>query len=323
MPKSMFDLDDDLIETNKKDYLDLLKKARALCIRGQYDRALEIYNQILDEDYENEDALIGILRVHSEDFQIFDSKEINNDIHAIEKMCPDTSNEEYLDYLSRRKKNVKTEDPKKGTDSKEKSKTSNKKTDITSKVKPYEREGQYIYFGRFPYTKYEDSTIVWKIIKEEKDKALILAVEHSMGYLDDCMRRFDIKSNRYDKSFIRSFLNEEFYNKAFNEEEKEIIIETIIDNSIASTGYDSFDYDYKCVNTKDKLFLPSYKEIESMLDYGDIDDEDFKSNFYWWLRTPDESFEDLVSCINDLGEYGTIDIDDLGVAVRPACWIKL
>ena len=89
MTKSMFDLED-------------IKKARALSIRGQYDRALDIYNKILDEDFENEDALIGLLRVHSKNFREFDDKKIEDDIFAIEQMAPDTTNEEYLNYLSKR-----------------------------------------------------------------------------------------------------------------------------------------------------------------------------------------------------------------------------
>lgn len=109
MPKDLFDLDDSLLEeaapkkVETSSYEVELKKARALCIRGQYDRALDIYNSILDEDFENEEALIGVLRVHSKDFTEFDNKDIDQDIHAIESMCPDTMNDEYLSYLKKRK----------------------------------------------------------------------------------------------------------------------------------------------------------------------------------------------------------------------------
>ena len=99
----MFDLDSSLLDEKKKgNYEEELKKARALCIRGQYEKSLAIYNAILDEDYENEDALIGLLRVHSKDFREYVSQEIEDDIHAIEGMCPDTVNEEYLSYMKAR-----------------------------------------------------------------------------------------------------------------------------------------------------------------------------------------------------------------------------
>lgn len=96
---SRFDLDDSLLEEKKtKNYEEDLKKARALSIRGQTDKALAIYNAILDEDYENEEALIGLLRVHSDNFRIFEGKEIEDDVFAIESICPDTKNEDYLSF---------------------------------------------------------------------------------------------------------------------------------------------------------------------------------------------------------------------------------
>ena len=161
MAKNMFDLDDSLLQT-KKDYTEDLKKARALCIRGQYDRALEIYNKILDEDYENEEALIGILRVHSKDFREYVSIDIENDIHAIESLCPDTINEDYLNYLSKRKDNISTK-----TENKDK-KNINEDIKIKDKIKDLDSDNN----------ESEDDTvtlncltkdIVLKIINENKN----------------------------------------------------------------------------------------------------------------------------------------------------------
>ena len=46
MSKNMFDLDDELLEDDN--YSEELNRADALCMREQFDRALEIYNKILD-----------------------------------------------------------------------------------------------------------------------------------------------------------------------------------------------------------------------------------------------------------------------------------
>ena len=133
MSKNMFDLDDELLtEEKKSDFGEYLKKARALCIRGQYDRALEIYNKILDVDYENEEALIGILRVHSKDYREYSGETIENDIHAIETMCPDTYNDEYLKYISKRKDYLST----KKEEKKPESVTQTIKTVVNEEPKP-------------------------------------------------------------------------------------------------------------------------------------------------------------------------------------------
>ena len=106
MAKNMFDLDDELLNDNKNKYEEELKKANILCIRERFDKALEIYNQILDEDMENEDAYIGLLRAHSKNFSVFDGEEIERDIRVIEKLFPDIMNEEYVNYYTKRKKSL-------------------------------------------------------------------------------------------------------------------------------------------------------------------------------------------------------------------------
>jgi len=44
-----------------------------------------------------------------------------------------------------------------------------------------------------------------------------------------------IEINNYEYSRIRSWLNDTFYNTAFNELEQKIILNTLVDNSAAST----------------------------------------------------------------------------------------
>ena len=87
MPRDMFALDDSLFDENKekkkKDYSDELKRANIFCMREQYREALGIYNRILTEDMENEDAYIGILKAHSECFTKYDGQEIEKDIRII------------------------------------------------------------------------------------------------------------------------------------------------------------------------------------------------------------------------------------------------
>ena len=65
-------------------------------------------------------------------------------------------------------------------------------------------------------------------------------------------QQFDISKNNYEESTIRKWLNQTFYNTAFNEIQKQSIFTTTVDNRAVSTGYSSNQY--VCLNTKDKIF---------------------------------------------------------------------
>ena len=93
----------DAFDKQVKSFDEQLRKAKIYCVRGQYDKALEIYNAILDEDMENQDAYVGLLRVHSEDFTVYEGPEIERDIHTIETLFPDIEDPEYIEYIKKRK----------------------------------------------------------------------------------------------------------------------------------------------------------------------------------------------------------------------------
>lgn len=113
MGKDLFDfeIEESPKKEEKKAFKDELHKAEVLCIRGQYDKSLKIYESILDEDIDNQDAYLGILRVHSEDFTLFDGKDIENDIKVIEKLFEDIDNPDYLAYMKKRNVYLKEKKP--------------------------------------------------------------------------------------------------------------------------------------------------------------------------------------------------------------------
>lgn len=202
-------------------------------------------------------------------------------------------------------------------------------------MKIYKKEGNKIYFGCY-YIKNKSNMepIEWDILDEKNGKALIIS-----HYILDAMK-FEDKSNNYEKSFIRNWLNNDFYNIAFNDSEKDIIETTNVDNSILSTCDDTNKY--VCNNTNDKIFLLSVKEAETYFktdrkkqakgsDYAKskgihcnfFSSELFSSGDYWWLRSP-----------YYYNVYGAYYVDEDGIikynavystecGIRPACWIKL
>jgi len=147
--------------------------------------------------------------------------------------------------------------------------------------------------------------------------------------------------NNYKESHIRSWLNDNFYNTAFTAEEKARIQTTDVDNSVASTGYDTNDY--ACDNTNDKVFLLSHQEATSAT-YGlDTDTarqrqpSDYaqsqgvwtftpNGNSGWWLRSP--NYFNLYGAslaryvhVNGYVDYYYVDITHNGVV--PALWISV
>lgn len=148
-------------------------------------------------------------------------------------------------------------------------------------------------------------------------------------------------------SEIRAWLNNEFYNKAFNTLQQEIILTTNVDNSAASTGYSTNQY--ACANTNDKIFLPSYAEMLNT-SYGfssstssHISRERLTSDYsratgawmwttagsqygngFWWLRSPISNRCNLARSVNCDGSiYSTYSVPDTSLGVVPALRIQL
>jgi hypothetical protein len=120
-----------------------------------------------------------------------------------------------------------------------------------------------------------------------------------------------VYSNNYAHSTIRRWLNETFYNTAFSELQKQIILTTTVDSRAATTA--SSTNQYACENTQDKVFLLSYQDVINsnygFLSSDSMDDisrkkkttdyaqsqgaytnttADYEGNGWWWLRSPDD-----------------------------------
>ena len=112
--------------------------------------------------------------------------------------------------------------------------------------------------------KYEK--IKWDILKENNDEITLITSEiiDSQNYantnidelyLDEENTKY---ANNYELSFVRCWINNDFYNLAFSDLEKSIILEKEIDNSGVS-----FKMDNSSNNTFDKVTLLSYDEAYS------------------------------------------------------------
>jgi hypothetical protein len=147
-----------------------------------------------------------------------------------------------------------------------------------------------------------------------------------------------VDANNYKESHIRSWLNDNFYNTAFNNEEKARILTTTVDNSAASTGYSSNTY--ACANTSDKVFLLSFSETTNA-SYGlstttarqlkpsayaqsqGVYTNTSNGNSYWWLRSPHYHYANYARSVNINGYVTSITVYDTYDGVVPALWISL
>ena len=156
--------------------------------------------------------------------------------------------------------------------------------------------GTNVTYGSVYYFKVEP--IRWRILTKSNGKAFILCD----SIIDN--HRYDDSSNNYANSEIRTWLNETFYKTAFSTLQQELILTTTVDNSVASTGYESNPH--ACEDTNDKVFLLSYAEVTNSSygfetssdrqiitsDYSRAIGADMStsSSYYgvgnWWLRSP-------------------------------------
>ncbi|MCR4661526.1 MAG: DUF6273 domain-containing protein [Clostridia bacterium] len=144
--------------------------------------------------------------------------------------------------------------------------------------------------------KYEP--IKWRILEERKDgKALLIAdivldsqafldIVEFIGYNDKSNSMYrntnpgvpeNTYVNNYEYSSIRAWLNDTFYNTAFTQLQKQLIVLTNVDNGVNSShatevyinGTSEYNVgtEFLCNNTNDYIFLPSLADMGNS-DYG-------------------------------------------------------
>ena len=167
--------------------------------------------------------------------------------------------------------------------------------------------------------------IKWKVLVKENGKALLIS-----KYALDCKPFNKSCCNiTWEECTLRKWLNSEFINNAFSEEEQQIIALTKNDNphnpTYGTTGGNT---------TEDKVFLLSIEEANTYLTKEERkcrptpyakQHNAWSSEHnicYWWLRSPG-SYRDSAAYANDNGGVsgsGSF-VDDGYCAVRVALWV--
>jgi hypothetical protein len=213
-----------------------------------------------------------------------------------------------------------------------------KEEDAPAAVKLTLHEGdRNVEFGRYPQgAKGEVEPLRWRVLSvDEKAGKALLITEKLIDYRRYHGRFTDITWEDCD---LRRWLNRDFTNSAFNEEERKNIILTENLNP-----HNSEYGTYGGNSTKDRVFLLSIEEAKKLF-HSDRDRMaeatpytvnryrliDYYKRFgdegmgWWWLRSPGHYSSSAARVrpgggVNDYGRY--VNIDD--VAVRPALWLNL
>ena len=197
--------------------------------------------------------------------------------------------------------------------------------------------GDYITFGSYEQdndTSNGKEDIEWLVLDKKGNK--ILAI--SKYGLDAKLYNEEYASVTWEDCTIRSWLNGEFYNAAFSDDEKQAIIQTAVSadkNPKYSTDPGN--------DTTDNVFLLSIKEVEKYFssdiarqcaatDYAVAQGAYTNSNYtvddgvscWWWLRSPGDYQRSAayVSSDGSVSHYG-VNVSKDNVCVRPALWINL
>ena len=174
------------------------------------------------------------------------------------------------------------------------------------------------------YFKYEP--IKWRVLRYENSEAFLL----SEAILDSQPYHSENEEIDWEKSSIRAWLNNEFINKAFSDEENKAI------NTVELINKDNSKYGTQGgKNTSDKLFLLSLSEVdgtEESKEYGFWDkktrkcknDNFSEETYFWWLRSPGNSSHDAAGVYY----YGWVfgygyDVQELTGGIRPALYLNL
>jgi len=214
--------------------------------------------------------------------------------------------------------------------------------------------GSIITLGQYEQDNNEENgpeEIEWIVLDVKGEKCLLI----SRYALDVLPYNVEDKNITWEKCSLRTWLNEDFLQEAFSEEERKLILNSEVDNT-QKQGLKRWNNWKKTKggnNTVDQVFLLSYLEANHYFGVKWTDeDEDIPSGtvrmteyvrqrtansfFYrgltednpeyglcnWWLRSPGY-LQNLVAVANRIGALIASESTSEDVGVRPALWMTI
>ena len=213
---------------------------------------------------------------------------------------------------------------------------------------PYKTVGNTVTFGTYPQTSSgtDQTAIEWIVLEVQGNKALLI----SKYGLDAKPYNTEFTNVTWETCTLRTWLNNDFCNKAFSTAEKGAILTTTVDNS-SSQGCSEW-HTNGGNNTQDMVFLLSYAEAnkyfcaqlfsetesdnkqDSLLaptayaikqgaaTSSTYETTEGKAVGWWWLRSPGTNQHDA-ALVYETGSLLYELVEAEGCSIRPALWINL
>lgn len=208
--------------------------------------------------------------------------------------------------------------------------------------------GACINFGTYPQNRLgsDRTPIEWLVLDCDEAAGRALLVSR---YLLDTKQYNEVKTDiTWEDSSLRAWLNSDFPDAAFTDDEQKVILVTEVDNS-GEQGVPDYKTDGGN-NTQDRVFLLSYGEAGRFFSvdeqnrslnmkavaaptaravnlgaYADGQHETVggESSGLWWLRSPSYTQENALYVQDDgnIGEYASAAARN--ICIRPAIWVDL
>ena len=182
--------------------------------------------------------------------------------------------------------------------------------------------GDVVKFGNYPQTANGDiQPIEWQVLSKENNKMLVI----SKYGLDT--KRFDSSSNNWANSEIRKWLNGEFYNKAFNDQEKKSIKSSNLSDVGTTDNVFLLSGDWQGNGEVNDYFANNEsrrcKATEYVLKKNNWAESETDGYFWWWLRSPNPNYSNRVCDVFYGGSISHRDVSLDNSLVRPALWVNL
>lgn len=202
--------------------------------------------------------------------------------------------------------------------------------------------GDTIFFGEYEQSNSGKEKIEWIVLDKKNNKTLLIskkAIECIKYNKNSKGTNNGSWKYSWENSDIRKWLNGDFFNKAFSNDEKELILECENENNYSEVEdvFSEYVLDYVfCLNKKEVLkYLKSDSDrkcdpTQLAKNHG-AKPPMFNTSCSWWLRAPVEkriglSDNTVVYGVTLVGYKGNISkiglpIDGIGTGVRPCLWV--
>jgi len=215
-----------------------------------------------------------------------------------------------------------------GDDKKEDETTSENKTAVETEAVSQEKEAEKVTESKYSkgdiitmgtYEQDNDLSngkepIEWIVLDTDGNKTFVVS-KYSLDEkpIDDSEK----EEISWEECSLRTWLNDEFFNETFTEEEKDIILSRELENATDKVFLLSVDEAEKYfANSEERKALATeyYKSICTYINTN-------TGTTFWWLRTQGENGG---ACgVRTSGELNTRGAIAISYAVRPAMWIEI